>query len=211
MKSLVRQTRWRRLGPGVLALLVVWVFLAPLAANHLSVAVELPHADAIAVLGGSGTYIERTRHAAQLFREGRAPKILLTNDGVRGGWSRSQQRGVFFVERAQEELRSAGVPADKIEVIPEPTINTHDEALRLRQYATTHNLKSLLVVTSAYHSRRAWWTMRKVFDGSGVEIGIDPVPPGQQAPSAKTWWLYPSGWLMVAGEYVKIVYYRLRY
>ena len=31
------------------------------------------------------------------------------------------------------------------------------------------------------------------------------------APRFATWWLYPSGWRQVAGEYVKLAYYRWRY
>jgi uncharacterized SAM-binding protein YcdF (DUF218 family) len=66
-------------------------------------------------------------------------------------------------------------------------------------------------VTSAYHSRRALWTMRRVFQNSGVEIGIQTPPTGWQSPEPATWWWYSSGWHSVAEEYPKIVYYWLWY
>jgi uncharacterized SAM-binding protein YcdF (DUF218 family) len=72
-------------------------------------------------------------------------------------------------------------------------------------------LRSLIVVTSPYHSRRALWSLRKVFAGSGVEVGIDPVAPGGQSPAPYMWWTTRRGWREVAGEYAKLVYYHAHY
>lgn len=193
-------------------LLTAWVPLAWVAARALVVQAGLARADALAVLSGSSAYVERTRRAAQLFNEGRAPEIILTDDNERGGWSSEQQRNPFFVERAFEELRRAGVPAEKIVVLPLPhTAGTYEESLTLRDYATTHDLHSLLVVTSAYHSRRALWTLRRVFRGSGVTVGLDSAAAGQPTPAPLAWWLDRRGWQTVATEYPKLVYYWLRY
>jgi len=194
-------------------LFLAWGLTAWVAARFLIVSAELEHADALVVLSGSSEYVERTRWAAQLFREGRAPQIVLTDDNERGGWSSEQQRNPYFVERAFEELRRAGVPAEKIVVVPLPlpASSTYDESLTLRDYATAHDLHSLLVVTSAYHSRRALWTLRRVFRGSDVTVGLDPVAAGRQSPAPAVWWLDRRGWQTVATEYPKLVYYWLRY
>src|ERR1043166_4103276 len=85
-----------------------WCLLAPLAARALIVTADLPHADAIVVLSGSSTYIERTHTAADLFKQGRAPLVVLTDDNTRGGWSSAQQRNPYFVERAHDELVKQG-------------------------------------------------------------------------------------------------------
>ena len=203
--------RARRWGRVALLLLLAWPLLAWVAARELIVKAELPHADAIAVLAGSSTYIERTHRAAQLFREGRAAKIVLTNDNLRSGWSGKQQRNPFFIELAVEELNRQGVPARNIEIVPGAVVNTYDEALHLRDYAISRSLRSILVVTSAYQSRRALWTLRRVFDGTGTAIGIATAEPGEQSPSAIGWWLHRFGWKSVPLEYVKIVYYRWKY
>lgn len=200
--------RWARLG---LIALVLWSLLAWGAARALMVDAELERADALLVLAGSSEYMERTRRAAQLFHEGRAPSIILTNDNERGGWSSAEQRNPLFVERERDELLRAGVPNEKILVLPQPVSSTHDEAVLLREYAETNNLHTVLVVTSAYHSRRALWTLRRVLAGSGVEVGLASVAPGQQTPRPVIWWLYPSGWEAVAFEYPKFVYYWLHY
>ncbi len=191
--------------------LAAWWLLAWVGAKALVELAELPRADALVVLAGSSAYSERARHAAQIFGEGRAPVIILTNDGERSGWSYAQQRNPFFVERAAEELRRAGVPAERIEVLPSAVHSTREEAMLLGEYAAAHQIHSVLLVTSAYHSRRALWTMRRVLRGGGVEIGLSAPAPGRQTPSPMTWWWHPSGWRIVAGEYLKLAYYRLRY
>jgi uncharacterized SAM-binding protein YcdF (DUF218 family) len=66
-------------------------------------------------------------------------------------------------------------------------------------------------VTSPYHSRRSLWTLRRVFKESGIEVGVKAVVPGQQSPLPVWWWLSPRGWSMVAGEYLKLIYYRIKY
>ena len=193
------------LTPGI-AILVAWV-----AAEGLIVKSELAHADALVVLGGSSTYLERTRHAAQLLREGRAPRIILTNDNQISGWSAEEERNPLFVERAVDELRRLGVSEEKIEIVPGFVSNTHDEVVRIHQYAREKKLQSILVVTSAYQTRRGLWILRRVFGGSGIEFGLYGVEPGEQSPGRASWWLSSLGWQMVPGEYLKLVYYRLKY
>lgn len=202
------RARWRF----ALLLVLLWPLVAWTAARALIVRADLAHADALVVLAGSSAYVERTHLAAELYRAGRAPVVLLTNDNEPSGWSEAAQRNPLFVERAVAELTEAGVPRAEIDILPQPVASTHDEARALRAYALSHNLRSLLFVTSAYHSRRAWWTLRRVFAGSNVELGLEPVAPGTPAtPAPAVWWLSLRGWPSVAGEYVKLLYYHARY
>lgn len=201
---------WRFVRTGLL-LLLSWSLVAWVAARALVVNAELGHADVIVVLGGSSTYLERTQMAAALFRQGHAPRIILTNDGEQGGWSSAEQRNPFYFERAAEELRRAGVPADSIEVLPQLVTSTHEEAVVLRGWAQTQSVRSMLFVTSAYHSRRALWTLHRVFAGSGITLGLATPPPGQQTPAPASWWLHAHGWRLVAVEYLKMIYYRIAY
>lgn len=203
--------RLRRRAKLAAVALLAWSLAAWGAARWLIVRDELESADAIVVLAGSSTYVERTRRAAELFREGRAPRVVLTNDGQRGGWDASAERNPLFVERAAAELRRAGVAPESIETAGAEVSSTFDEAVRLREHAAGRGYRSLLVVTSAYQSRRALWTLRRVFEGSGVTLGVAVAEPGEQSPRAALWWLSPLGWKLVAGEYVKLVYYKLSY
>jgi uncharacterized SAM-binding protein YcdF (DUF218 family) len=201
---------WRWARWAVLLIVAGWL-IAWLAAETLIVSPDLQHADAMVVLAGSSTYQERTHRAAQLFHEGRAPKIILTNDDLKSGWSLEQERNPLFVERAIDELTRRGVPAERIEVMPGHVSSTYDEAMQMRRYSSEHGLHSILVVTSAYQSRRARWTFGRVFRGSDISIGLDPVLPGENAPRQRTWWWHRLGWELVPGEYLKMIYYSIHY
>ena len=199
--------RWRAAAVAV----VLWPLAAWGAALSLVARAETGKADALVVLSGSAAYAERAAAAARLYRDGRAPLVLLTNDGVLGGWSEAEQRNPRFVELAAAELRRGGVPEEAVRVLDARPTSTHDEAEAVRAYAEGRGLRSLLVVTSAYHSRRALWTWRRVFRGSGIVVGLEPAPAGRLTPAAWSWWLSAEGWREVAGEHVKLVYYAARY
>jgi uncharacterized SAM-binding protein YcdF (DUF218 family) len=201
---------WRRVFVAFLLLGGLWL-VSWLGARWLIVRAPLAQGDAIVVMSGSTTYEERTKLAAELYAAGRANKIILTNDNEKTGWSVEEQRNIPFHELASRALCSRGVPDDAIETLPEPVTGTYDEAILLREYAEAHGLRSLLIVTSAYHSRRVLWTMQQIFHNSSTKIGLELVPPGQQTPSPATWWLHYRGWQLVLGEHVKMVYYVLRF
>ncbi len=197
----------------VLAMLPVWSFLAPFLAERLIVERPLDHADAILVLAGSSAYFERTRKAALIYKTGIAPKVLLTNDGGQAGWSQKEQRNPPYVELARRELVAQGVPDNAIEILAPEISGTILEAKILVKKAAERRWQSLLIVTSAYHTRRALRTFETVFanNGVGTEIGIVSPITGQQTPPAFYWWLTWKGWRDVAGEYVKSVFYYVNY
>jgi uncharacterized SAM-binding protein YcdF (DUF218 family) len=194
-----------------LILLVAWFFVAPFLAESLIVEKPLERADAIFILSGSSTYLERTQKAAEIFKAGTAPKIFLTDDGSQGGWDRQERRNPFFAERARWELIKQGVPEDAIETLPGVVEGTQDEAILAEKTLRERNLKSILLVTSPYHTRRTLSTFETLLHKNGVEIGIASPPTGVQSPSPNYWWLSANGWKFVAGEYLKIAYYWLFY
>ncbi len=193
----------------VVAVLALLPALAWGAARLLVVRAPVAHADIIVMMSGSATFHERARHAAQLYNQGVAPKIILTNDNLQSGWSEKEQRNPFYYERAKVELIQLGVPEQNIEVLMDPILGTYHEACLIKVYAESHNIKSIVVVTSGYHSRRALFTFRKVFSDTETEIGIDPVAAGIDTPSPATWWYKSFGWQVVGEEYGKLLCYRL--
>jgi uncharacterized SAM-binding protein YcdF (DUF218 family) len=198
---------WRR--PALLCL-AAWPLAAWAGAWALVARDDPQRADAIVVFSGSVDYAERAEHAARLYGEGRARRVILTNDGGRSGWSSEQQRNPLFVERAAEVLRRAGVPAENIEAPAQTVEGTYAEAVFVKEYAAGRGFRSLIFVTSWYHSRRARWTIRRVYSDGAIAAGLDAAPAGSPTRLA-TWWLRPEGWRTAAAEYPKLVYYWLRY
>lgn len=204
--------RFSRRSVTVLALvLLLWPFVAWGMAKLLIVNAPLDHADAIVLLSGSSSYRERAARSAELFAAGRAPRIILTNDGHQGSWNRVLQKNQFYYESTLAELTRRGVPADKVDILMPVVSSTHDEALLVREFAEQKGIRNVLIVTSAYHSRRALWTFRRVLGSDGTNIGLEVAGTGWQTPSPRTWWLHLRGWQIVPPEYIKLVYYRIRF
>lgn len=181
-------------------------FLAPFLANFLIIEQPLERADAIWVLSGSSVYQERNREAALAYKNGIAAQIFLTDDGGFAGWSQSEQRNPSFVELAKRELVGQGVPIEAIEILPKTESGTRYEADLFAETARQRNLKSVLLVTSAYHSRRTLWTFSRAMLKNNLSVEI-----GMQSPAKNFFWFSPNDWIFVGGEYVKMTYYWLFY
>ncbi|CAN5257999.1 hypothetical protein BH20ACI2_BH20ACI2_03200 [soil metagenome] len=163
------------------------------------------------VLSGSAAYNERTRLAAELFARGIAPKVLISDDGGRGGWSQADQTNPPFVELARRQLILNGVPFEAIVQLPGEMTGTDSEARALAESVGDQHVTSVLIVTSPYHTRRAYNAFINVLAGRDINVGIVSPPIGPCSPEPGLWWLRGAGWQNVAGEYVKILGYWLFY
>jgi uncharacterized SAM-binding protein YcdF (DUF218 family) len=188
----------------------IWVLLAPFFANLLIIEKPLEKADVIMVLSGASVFKERTHKAARIYKTGVARKILLTDDGELAGWSQKEERNPPFVYLAQQELIAQGVAAEDIEVLTPKVSGTIYEAEVLSEKLKSEKWRTVLIVTSAYHTKRSLWTFEKTL-GNGYKIGIVSPPTGEDTPPPQIWWLSEKGWNYVAGEYVKSLGYWIYY
>ena len=203
--------RLRKIGIATVAIFVLWIPTAWLLGRYLVVSQPIENPDAIIVLAGSAEYEERNLEAARLYKEGAAPRIILTNDGVRGGWNNELGRNPYFVEKARWLLTANGVPDAAIEEIPHPIrdrgeIGTEVEAKKVLAYCREKGYKRLLIVTSAYHTRRALMVYSAAAGLLGARSAVGIAHPGSAAGEIPnlTWWLSSKNWRTVIGEYVKI-------
>jgi uncharacterized SAM-binding protein YcdF (DUF218 family) len=133
---------------------------------------ELPTADAIVVLGGGikpetpprpwvdvSEAGDRTLYGAQLYREGKAPLVILS--GGRIDWKDGGSPESADMARIVEAL---GVPATAILQDPS-SLNTYENAVNVRQILQERNLNRVLLVTSAMHMPRSL----KIFQKQGIE------------------------------------------
>jgi len=165
-------------------------------------------ADAIAVL--AGTRMDRALEAADLYRRGYAPRIVLSRQVPERSFAVLAARGITLPADAdvtQETLEKLGVPREAI-VVPE-TIhdNTAQEAQTLRQLAVQNGWHRLIVVTSKYHLRRAGFALRREFRGAPIEVAMhgtryDDVNPNR-------WWTSRKDWRWVLSEGGKLLAYEL--
>lgn len=194
----------------IIAAAVVWAFLAPSLARRLVTEKPLARADAIIVLSGSTAYEERTTKAAELFTRGVAARIYLTDDGERAGWSQAEQTNLAFIELARRRLIENGVPVDAIKILPGLVTGTESEASAMALEAGKSEIRSVVIVTSPYHTRRSLRTFEKAL-GIDVTVGIEHSPITHDSPTPEFWWLRPNGWNSVGAEYVKSAVYYVYY
>lgn len=163
----------------------------------LTVHDTLAQSDAIVLLAGN--HKERAPAAAMLYRDGYAPLVILTNDGMFSSWSTKYNRNLYQVEWAEEELLKQGVPREKILKLPFYGSSTLFDALAVKRYLFKSGLKKIIVVTSDYHTRRALWTFKHALKEYTTEITVYPALS------------FGVGARSLAVEHIKLGYYMVRY
>jgi uncharacterized SAM-binding protein YcdF (DUF218 family) len=133
---------------------------------------SLRGSDAIVLLAGN--LRERAPKAAELFHGGGAPLIIITNDGVGGGWSARYGRCLTHSEWAEEELSALGVPRTSMVKLPFYRSGTIYDASAVLHYTRPRALKRIIVVTSQEHARRALWCFRRLAADGSQEISVSP-------------------------------------
>lgn len=160
------------------------------------------HGDCIFVFGSNKSLRYRLPAAVELYRQGRAPKLLLSGGTVWPAQS-NQCEAMLMRERAIE----LGVPPEHILTETESRHtkeNVLASLLLLDRGLMLQNVRRLLVVTSAYHVRRAHLTL-KTYMPRWVQYTLCPVD--DQTTKRDNWWLSAEGAKRVEAESRKIIMY----
>ncbi|MBN1994459.1 MAG: YdcF family protein [Anaerolineae bacterium] len=172
-------------------------------ASLLIVDDPLQPADLIFVFNGE---VEtRPFHAAKLFKQGLAPQIVI----AQAEDSPAVEIGLYpdETEVAVGVMRELGVPGENITVL-QPlggVTSTRDEAMMLDQYVKEHHLKRIVLVTSAFHTRRTRWISGRELAGSDAILTISAAPHWKF--DQTNWWQKERGLIMFSNEYIKLFYY----
>ena len=127
-------------------------------------------------------------HAAELYHQGVAPKVFVTGSGDGG----------LIVRR----LGMAGVPDAACE---SQSRSTYENAVLTKKALEASHPRSVMLVTSWFHSRRALAVFRDVWPE--VAFGVHPVYAG--ATFTARFRIYEMGYIF--SEYVKTLWYMVRY
>lgn len=162
---------------------------------------QLEKAQAIAVL--SGRMPLRAAEAAELYREGYAPKVWLTRSAEPG--TTLQAMGISFLGEDFYNVRileHEGVPESAIRVLDPPIANTADEIAAISDALQREGGKSVILVTNKVHTRRTRILWRELARGKGRAIvrgaRDDPFDAGR-------WWKTTTDALDVVREVLGIL------
>ncbi len=137
----------------------------------------LDKADALIVLGDDNFYADRATRGVQLFREGKAPVIVASGRRLRPN--------AGMAELIEHDLIERGVPRDKVVRFTHDGDSTLEEAEALTRLAKERKWRSVIVVTSNYHTRRSRYIFRRVFP-QGMEVRVASARDGDFDP--EHWW-----------------------
>ncbi len=176
----------------LIAAVVITVFLGPDSLRFCQAPStgDCRKADAIVVVSGGDT-AARTAEAIKLHKAGYAPHIIFS-----GAAADTSGPSNAFVMRAQAV--AAGVPGEAT-TIEEKSTSTDQNAAYTVKLAKEAGYQSLIVVTSAYHQRRA----QLLFQHYGVGMDIRSHPVAEDKDWNRFWWLTPRGWSLAISELSK--------
>ncbi len=164
------------------------------------------HADAMVILMGS--IADRVLQASDLYHAGVAGKVIIVEESM-GAYAALEARGAHIISNTIQARNAAialGIPADSIVTIVGDARSTQQEATIVRNYLQDKpGIKTLLLVSSAEHTRRASLIFRTAFEKSGKSVTIFSSPSKYTGFRAKDWWIHKEEIQAVLGEYVKLL------
>lgn len=163
--------------------------------------------DAILVLAGGDP--GRAWAAADLYRSRLADYVVLTKERPLVDEERLRQHGIELVDgrgNYARVLRGFGVPEERIVDVEKETDDTFSELQEVRGLLERRKWKSLIIVTSNYHTRRTRMSARLIF-GSDFEFAVVASRYGGLNPDS--WWKNRGDVRTFLIEFQKLVAYTL--
>lgn len=147
-------------------------------------------ADAIVAISGGDT-VARTDEAISLYKKGWGSKLIFSG-------AAADTSGPSNAEVMERQAIRAGVSTSDI-VTESISKTTTENATETSNIFAEHHIKSAILVTSAYHERRAILEFDK--RALGVKIRGHPVANDKQW--GRYWWLSATGWSLAIPETVR--------
>ncbi len=196
----------------VLALLCIagglWLFRVPVlrAAGAFLIREDaLRHADALYVLGGAS--LDRGREAARVMQAGRCDHAWFTGSNIP---TVLESMGIPLPEAdvSLQAAEHAGLPVGRGSAIHYGT-STMEEADAILVHAHRAGHDTIMVLSSKFHLRRIHRVFAHHPRAGGITVLLHGAPAVQFR--EEEWWRYEDGLVMLANEYLKLVYYAWRY
>jgi uncharacterized SAM-binding protein YcdF (DUF218 family) len=173
---------------------VIIIIIVPIAvAFYLSPQDKLEKADAVVVISGGDTN-SRIDEGVNLYKNGWAKKLVFSGAAAAGDVSNALAMKRIAV--------SKGVPAKDI-VIEEDSKTTSENADFTAKYIRENGIKSIILVTSPYHQRRAYIEFKRAL---GKDFKIINHSAKDETWRKKGWWEDSNARFLTFGEIVKNFY-----
>jgi uncharacterized SAM-binding protein YcdF (DUF218 family) len=166
--------------------------------------------DVIVILANWEDTIIRVKAGADLYKGEVAKMIFVPRMEQMAGLEEAKKRGINIPENRDlvvTILQGFGVPLYAIETSAQEVSNTWDEAQEVRSLVEQKRYKSVVLVTSKYHSRRAYLIFKDALKGKATVISV-PSPYDSSDP--ESWWKRDEDAKRVIMEYSKLLVFYWR-
>lgn len=206
MSRSVRRATFSLLGlAACLTVILSYESLLPEMSRWLNVGEAPDCVDHLLVLPGDDTY--RPVLAAALVNAGLAKNILVPETVNSPDVMDGLQPPTAVI--LSQILRHRGIPRRNILFLKGASRTTFDDARALLSYLEDRPADRVIVITSAFHTRRARFIFRRVLDVGTDRLRFVAAPnPGF---ADENWWQHRSGARIVLSEYLKLAFYLFRY
>lgn len=168
--------------------------------GFLVVSDPLTKVDAIVVLDGDSSRNERLLHAIKLWQEGYAPRIVLS--AKLAEWQSYEDYPEW-----RHAIKLNIPPKEALLVAVHNADSTKEEAQILLPFAQNHGYKSVIIVTSNYHTRRTKKVFQREWADSGIRLFVSAAPFFQFHPD--DWWRHRADSRTFFFEFSKTLWYAL--
>lgn len=189
----------------IIALIVFRVQIMKGLGSWLVAEDELQQVEVLFIL--SGGPFDRGLEASKVYKGGYAPVVVCTGELV--------PQDVFALGYIHTEgeisrimMTNNGVPDSVITIIDKGT-STQEESEIIYQYCQQNNISKAMVVSTKFHTRRVKQVFKKRFKDSETQIIIHGAPAA--AYEEEAWWQNEHGLIALNNEYMKILYYWVKY
>mgnify|MGYP005848393949 CR=1 FL=1 len=193
---------------GVLLLLAIGLFIFKNIiliglGNYLTInqPTSIPKSDVLIVLG-SDVRGERTKKAAELYQQGYADKLLLS-DGGNASWR------LRTVDEMAALAIKLGVPKEDI-IIEGNALGTYENAIYTKEIIEKTSIESAIVVSTTWHMRRVKFTFEQVFADSKIKLTYVGTEDDRFNEQTK-WWKESERQQVILTEWSKLIVYWFKY
>jgi len=167
---------------------------------------NIEQADAIFILGGN--IFDRSTHGVYLYQKHFSDTLIPLGEVVEKILLTIGNNIPDAKLSKQFMMRELNTPEQAIKPLVKGT-STQEEVEAILTYATKNKYQKIIVVSDKFHLRRIRYTFNKVFKNSPIKVMLSGAPNSSYREDY--WWKYEQGLIMVNNEYVKLIYYFLKY
>lgn len=160
----------------------------------------------------TGRLADRVLQLTDLYEDQLADKVWIVQEDM-GVDQELVKRGVEIISesaQARNAMVSLGIPAERILILPGDASSTQMEAESVRDHLRSQSgVKSVLLVTSSSHSRRAYKIFKAAFKSMEDPPELYCSPSSYTEFNAELWWKSREDIQSVVFEYMKMANFLL--